>query len=340
MTTLPEPVALADFIPHQVEAALARQPIQSRRMRIAGIDARLTVEEPIAPFLLGPFSHLKTPPDDSSDFLRIYVASMDENDAAAMRLDDLPMSGTVHSVDHGATIVHLQGDSVALFDRACGRIDALMRSPDKSEAWKRAKPLQLPLSVFCADHGVDLLHGGLVALHGNGVILAGAGGSGKSTVALASALDGLDFLGDDCVGMKEVSGCFEGYSVFGSSCLEREHLTNFALPHEGRADEVGDKVVLPTGRLFTGQMANSTTIRAVLLPRVTGGDRVTIQRVSGKEALLALAPSSILNRAMPAAAAFARMARMIRGLPAYRLEMGPIQEIGPRVRDLLQELPR
>ena len=44
------------------------------------------------------------------------------------------------------------------------------------------------------------------------------------------------------------------------------------------------------------------------LPRVTGGDHVLIRPASGKEALIALAPSSILKRAMPAGAAFSSVA--------------------------------
>jgi hypothetical protein len=56
------------------------------------------------------------------------------------------------------------------------------------------------------------------------------------------------------------------------------------------------------------------------------------------QALLALAPGSILKRAVPPAAALARMTSMLRELPAYALEMGPVAEAGARLRALLEEI--
>ncbi len=338
MTIQHERATPADFINSRVDDTLARMPGLTRRVTIAGISARLTFDDRIADSIFEPFSHLDPRADDTAEALRVFVAAIDADSAEALRLDELPESGTVDVWHDGETVAHFQRDSVAVLDRTRGTIRALMCDPRMRESWKRAKPLQLPLSVFFADRGIDLLHGGLVSLGGTGVLLAGAGGSGKSTVALASLLTGLDFLGDDCVAMKETSGRFEGYSVFGSGCLERAHLASFPLLGDGHLDNPRGKAVLPAARLFGGQMAPSTTIRGIVLPHVTGGSRVSIRPASGKETLLALAPSSILKRAMPAGPALARMARMVRSLPAYHLDMGPVDEIGPRVRDLLLEL--
>jgi hypothetical protein len=151
---------------------------------------------------------------------------------------------------------------------------------------------------------------------------------------VAALLDGFDFLGDDCVAVDQL----RGFSVFGSSCIERDHLQRFRL---GRTiDETrGDgKDVLPLSRWFADRLVPSTTIRAIVLPRVAHGDAVTIERVSAREALLALAPSSILKRAVPPAEALARIARLVRNVPAYRLEMGPVDDVGARLRTLLATL--
>jgi hypothetical protein len=47
--------------------------------------------------------------------------------------------------------------------------------------------------------GLVPLHGACVGRHGHGLLLLGAGGTGKSTLALCSLLQGLDFLAEDAV---------------------------------------------------------------------------------------------------------------------------------------------
>jgi hypothetical protein len=321
-------------IAERVVAALARANVESRRFTIARAAIDMHVAEEIAPFFLAPFAHLETPSRDDAE-LRIDVAPLREADAALLGLHDVPDSGVVSA--EGGTIVHLHRHSAVVFDRAAGHIRALAGNANGVASWQRAKPLQLPLSIFFADRAVDLLHGGLVSLRGNGVLIVGAGGSGKSTLTVASLLEGLQFLGDDCVGVQVLDGRFEGSSIFGSSCLEHTHLQRFPQLAGSRNGD-GAKAVLPLAQLFAGRMTATTTIRAIVLPRVTHGEHVTLEPASAKEALLALAPSSILKRAVPAAESLARMARLVRELPAFRLNMGPVAEAGARVRTLIEEL--
>lgn len=333
----PAPATLSTFVAERVDAALSRTTVEARHFTIARAAIAMQVEPEVAPFLLGPFAHLQSPRGSvhRAD-LHIAVAALRERDAAALALEDVPDTGIVTSAD--GVIVHLHRHSVVVFDRAAGRIRALAGSADGVASWQRAKPLQLPLSIFFADRGVDLLHGGLVSLDGNGILLAGAGGSGKSTLTVAALLEGLDFLGDDCVGVQHADGDFHGYSIFGSSCLERGHLQRFSLPGAMPADGTEPKAVLPMAQMFADRMAATTIIRAIVLPRVTHAERVSVHPASAKEALLALAPSSILKRAVPAAHALARMAHLVREVPTFRLEMGPVAEAGARIRTLLGEL--
>jgi hypothetical protein len=320
-------------IAERVRTALARTNVESRRFTIARTAIDMHVGEEVAPFFLAPFAHLETPSRDDAE-LRIDVGALHDDDAALLGLHDVPESGVVHT--DGETIVHLHRHSAVTFDRAAGHIRALAGNANGLASWQRAKPLQLPLSIFFADRAIDLLHGGLVSLDGNGVLIVGAGGSGKSTLTVAALLEGLQFLGDDCVGVQELDGRFEGSSIFGSSCLEHGHLSRFpqlAAPIDGQT-----KAVLPLAQLFAQRMTATTTIRAIVLPRVTHGEHVTLEPASAKEALLALAPSSILKRAVPAAESLARMGRLVRSLPAFRLNMGPVAEAGARIRTLLEEL--
>jgi hypothetical protein len=294
-----------------VEASLARGACEVRELTIAGLGIDMAAEEAIAPFVLTPFAHLRAR-EPREVALRVQVASM------RAPLEDVPDTGVV--LASGATVVHLHPHAAAVLDREAGTLHALLCTANGVASWQRAKPLQLPLSIFFADRNIDLLHGGLVSLRGNGVLIAGAGGSGKSTLSIAALRAGADFLGDDCVA---VDASLRGHSVFGSGSL---------------VSGEDDKSVLPLAQLYAERMAVSASIRAIVLPRITHGDSVSLQRASGRDALLALAPGSILKRAVPAAGALARMTRMARELPAYRLEMGPIEAAGARIRELLEEL--
>ena len=291
------------------------------RVSLAGAVAQISAHDEVAPFVLRPFAHLRS----SSEAVDLHVEVEPLRDAV-----DAPDTGVITATDE--TITYEHPHSVSVLDRAARRIQARIRTENGVAAWHRAKPLQVPLSIFFADRGVDFVHGGLISLRGTGVLVAGMGGSGKSTLTLASLIEGLDLLGDDCVA---VCG-HQGYSIYGSASVERDHLQRF--PQFAPDANLGEKTVLPLAELFPERMASMTTIRAIVLPRVTHGEHVTITPATGKEALLALAPSSILKRAVPAAAALARMTRLVRELPAFRLEMGPVAEIGPRMRELLEGL--
>lgn len=298
----------------------------TRELALAGMDVRLSAEESVAAFVMTPFAHLVTRAS-ASPALDIRVTAMQS------RALDVPETGIVTTSDGGDTITHLLPDCTAVYRRRAGTIDAQVRE-EGSASWRRAKPLQLVLSVFFADRGIDLVHAGVVSLRGNGVLFAGVGGSGKSTASIAALLDGFDFLGDDCAGVRGL----EAFSVFGSGCLDREHLRNFPALGAARVDGSDAKQVVPVAGLFPERMIAATTIRAIVLPRVTHAAHVTLEPATPAEALLTLAPSSILKRAVPAADAFARIAAMVRQVPSYRMEMGPVAEIGPRIRELLESV--
>lgn len=293
----------------RVSAAIANGSI-ARRLAIVGTPIELVASSDVAEAVFAPFEHLRRS-DDHQAALRIAIASMDDD------VGDVPDSGVVQSAE--ATVVHLHRDSASVLDRAAGTIHALVRTGDDVPPHLRAKPLQVPLSIFFADRGVDLLHAALVSRDGNGILITGNSGSGKSSLAVASLDAGFDFLGDDCVA---VAGT-RGHSIFGCACVDRG------------GDE---KDVIPIARLHAARMATSTTIRAIVLPRVTHADSVVLSPAAGRDALLALAPGSILKRAVPPAGALARMTRLARSVPVYRLDMGPLGGAVEKLEEVLQSL--
>jgi len=63
--------------------------------------------------------------------------------------------------------------------------------------WESTRPLRYALNWWAAEHGSALLHAGVVAYQGRSVILAGKGGTGKSTTVCACLDSPLSVLADD-----------------------------------------------------------------------------------------------------------------------------------------------
>ncbi len=63
--------------------------------------------------------------------------------------------------------------------------------------WVRGSPLQVILGIWLRSQGTQLTHVAAVGDDKHCVLLAGKGGSGKTTTALSCVLDGLNYLGED-----------------------------------------------------------------------------------------------------------------------------------------------
>ena len=323
------PVAMRDAV---VTAAGAAGHSIVREVSLAGHGIRFTADERIAPAVLPAFSHL--PAWTGGAALRVDVGVLQPEVRNTLALDTLDPGGALDHFDGGISVLHRQAHAAAVLDRHAGRLYALVRDPARDAATD-AKPLQLPLSIYFGERDVDFVHAGLVAHAGTGVLVAGRSGSGKSTVAFSSLLEGLDFLGDDCVAVHQAAGRIDGYRVFADGCLEQSHLGRLpALRARGSRGD-GKAVIEAAAPAAVGSTAR---IRAVMVPRITGAAGVSVAPIRSAEALMALAPSSIVKRAVPAGVVLSRLSRLVQSVPCYRLDMGRPERVGPAVRRFLESL--
>ena len=91
---------------------------------------------------------------------------------------------------------------------------------------------------------------------------------------------------------------------------------------DGAPIRPGDKAVLHVGRHQPAQAVDALPISAIVNPRVTGAARPTLQRVSPRDALVKLAPSTLYQLPGDAASALATMSAVARHVPSYVLEVG------------------
>jgi hypothetical protein len=220
------------------------------------------------------------------------------------------------------------------------RLVAVVGDARRLSLFERGKPLQPLLFAWHSAIGAAPVHAGLVARGGRGVLLGGAGGSGKSTTSLLCWEAGFDYLGDDYIALPAAAqdGRHVAYSLYTSTWLTPDHSRRFPRlaekAHHGSEDD--DKLLVMLTEVDDARLARKSSVDALLLPRVVGGHDTTFRRASASEAVLRLAPSSILQLPfVDARLALDRMHELLSEVPAYRLELGTDFPSIPRAVDAI-----
>ena len=260
--------------------------------------------------------------------------------------EDLTIQSQVTASHEGRFVVEERAQLVSAFDRAAGRIIAWVGDARRLTRYELGRPLHSHLLLWHRDRGVQAVHSGLVAKDGQGVLFGGPGGSGKSTVSLTSLGAGLDYLADDYVGLKpDGDGGYRGYSLYSSTAVDPAHMRRCfphlveheipgVLPHE-------DKSLVLLAELFPAQLPSVAQIRAVALPRVVDRERTTVRPATKFDAVLRLAPSSLmaLPHSNSGASGLDVLTEFVSAVPTFWLELGrDLRQIPLAVESILSEV--
>lgn len=194
------------------------------------------------------------------------------------------------------------------------------------------------LSWWMADHGRQFVHGAAVGDARGGVLVVGKSGSGKSTTALSCLLAGLDYVGDDYCLLDPGPPAIV-HSLFGSAKLHADHIERFPrlaglVTNPARLEF--EKGVFLLGDHMPERLVRSLAVRAVLVPVIVGSGPSEAVPMSPARALAALAPSTLLQLSATSTQALARMAALVRAVPAFELRLGErVDDIPEAVRRLL-----
>ena len=228
-------------------------------------------------------------------------------------------------------IPEARGDYLAFLDAEAATGWFWMPDANGLPYWDYTAPFRHLLGWWLDAQGLRQVHGGAVGTEQGGVLLVGAGGSGKSTTALSTLLDErLRYAGDDYVAV----GSAPAPAVHSLYCSGKVHPADLhRLPHLEPALADGarpdEKAVFYVEQAFPGRSIAGFPLRAIVVPRVT--DRRAARAVPGTraEALAALAPSTIFQLHPPARDALAWMAGLVRAVPTFVLELGSDVETIP-----------
>ena len=219
-----------------------------------------------------------------------------------------------------------------------GRAVQLMQGPEDYPPWEPGAPLRVFLHWAYAAIGRRLVHGGTLGLDGRGVLLAGAGGAGKSGTVVAGLLSGLASVGDDYV-LVDLSDGVSAAPLYGT--LKQDPAGYARL---GLAERIGERPLNWQGKhqfhvrdLAVGPIPPRLDLQAILIPK-TGATRTTLEPASARDVLLALAPSALWQMPGERESGFRFFATLAGRLPGYVLHLGPEPaEIAARLRRFIED---
>ena len=186
--------------------------------------------------------------------------------------------------------------------------------------WERAAPLRAALYWALTGPGRHFVHAGAVGDDRGGVLLAGASGSGKTTVAVAALTHGLGYVADDYV-LLHTTDQPHAIALYRTAKLDRLHVIRLPSISIRQAPDDEHKTVVDVAASRPDLLRASLPVRAVIVPRIRGG-RACLRRVGPAEALLALAPATMLQLPFDDRAALGSLAALVRRVPCFGLDVG------------------
>ena len=198
--------------------------------------------------------------------------------------------------------------------------------PDASQThyYESSTPLRAIIQWWAHSKGLQLVHAGAVGKSDGGVLLAGTSGSGKSVTALACINSDLLYAGDDHV-LLSTDPIPYLYSLYSACRLNAADIKKFpglvpAIINPRNLDT--EKALIFLHDFSPEKVAIGFKIRAILLPQVAGFTETRLKRVSAATGLKALAPSTIFQLPGAGQEDLKWMAKFVRQIPSYVLELG------------------
>ncbi len=227
---------------------------------------------------------------------------------------------------------HRMFASVATMDRIGAQVVGCCSDLANLSLYERGRPFHPFLSLWHNDRHRSLVHAALVAWKGRGFLLGGPSGSGKTTSALACWQQGFDYLGEDMVSLEvPQEGPCQGHSLYASCFVEKQPNLSLRALSGHHAHEQKSLLMLPADRL-----AASVPIERIILPRVLGAPRCMLRPATAGQALLALAPSTLMVGPLSAGApGMQRLSSLLQRTPCYWLDLGPAEQIPEQLISLL-----
>jgi hypothetical protein len=196
----------------------------------------------------------------------------------------------------------------------------IIRDPSALPWWVSGSPLQVILHAWFREKGLQLTHSAAITNGKKAILLAGPGGSGKSTTVLACLQAGLNTLGEDYI----LLGKDLAYSVY-QTAKWHPHTRTLFPSYESRivnresADR--EKALIYYEDLFPSQIELSSPLHAVASLRV--GTSAQLQPADLRTSLQSLLLSTAMQLPHSNPRTMHLMQKSLEPLAHFRLSLGP-----------------
>jgi hypothetical protein len=262
------------------ERAARRAGVEEHHFRVAGQVMRLRFVGPaLVPKLIPALEHLRVQPQRAG-----LTAQLWDEASTGVALPPPPRSldrylprGKIKAVDHpNLRSVLLPGaKGASLCDVAINTAYYWMAGAAHVVYWESAAPLRNIIHAWLGGHGIQLVHAAALGTEDGAVLLAGKGGSGKSTTSLFGLADGLHYLGDDfCLVSTEATEATV-HSLYSSAKINADNLHRIpalrvAVSNPDRLPE--EKAIFYFAKAYGGQLPACLPLKAILIPRDHSSD--------------------------------------------------------------------
>jgi hypothetical protein len=311
-----------------------------RYIQINGFTVRLAFcSEVMARAIMPAFGHLECMPGIERDLTVYFGESM----AGRVSIPPVPwkdgdqdIQGAIWTYDDETLMIISQPANKTLFflDKINNTGIYWVHDASVIPYHDKASPLRLIFERWMRLRGCQIVHSGAVGFPDGGVLLAGKGGSGKSSTALKCLNSELFYAGDDYCMINDLDHPHV-YSLYTSGKLNPGDTGLFPSLKPGLCNEDKlheEKALYFFHHYFPNKMSAGFPLRAILVPEIVNRPGTTLRRVSPARGFLALAPTTIFQiprAGQPEVNRF--LDRFVRKLPNYILELGTDRDQAPAV---------
>ncbi|MGV8838926.1 MAG: serine kinase [Bauldia sp.] len=216
----------------------------------------------------------------------------------------------------------------------------LVARPGGTPPWESGGPLRTFIH-WALPENARLCHAGTVGTGGRGVLLVGAGGSGKSGTTLAGIAAGLDSVGDDYCIVSAGGDAVEARPVFR---MLKQDPAGFRRVFGPEADfgplNWQGKWEIHGSRLPRSPFVDRMAVAAIVMPRVAHLPRCEVRAIAPTLALRAFMPSNVTQLPDGEAEGVRFTAGLCRQLPTFELLLSSDRDdIAGAIAALLDRLP-
>jgi hypothetical protein len=216
------------------------------------------------------------------------------------------------------------GGYVTAIDRRRRRGLVWFTAPDRVASWHVARPLLHALKGLTLDTPWLPIHAAGIARDGRGLVVVGMSGAGKTSIALAAAMTGWNYLGDDAILVRPDP---PAAAALYSSCRVRTDMFDIfrdaMAASLGTSDDAGEiKAELDLGRLGACD-AGMARVVAILVPDRRGAARPTLSPIGRSETVRKLLLSARQSIHGDDASSFAKLAAFVRDVRCLAFDPGP-----------------